>query len=94
MLIVYFLQSAYHIELLVSYIRAMSFLDLELVFARQVHREAITNEEVSQAQKSLNILNEQHQQLEEAWKSLRWIPDVINNVSFKVLLSYLFFIKK
>jgi hypothetical protein len=60
----------------------MSFLDLELIIAKQIHREAITNDEVSQAQRSLNIRNEQHQQLEEAWRSMRWIPDVITQVSF------------
>ena len=52
----------------------------DLFIFQQIHREAISNEEVDLAQRHLAVRNDQQHQLEDAWRSLRWLPDVINQV--------------
>ena len=49
----------------------------------KIHREAISNEEVDLAQRRLAVRDEQHQLLEEAWRSMRWLPEVINQVQIQ-----------
>jgi hypothetical protein len=69
--------------LLKAYCRSSLALDFELLLAKQSHREAFSSEELDRAQAGLNTLLEQHQNLEEAWRGVRWLPEALTQARSK-----------
>jgi len=70
--------STYHRKLLAAYAKLSSILDVDLALARQSQREAFSNTELEAAGVQLASLMEHYQGLEDTWKGLRWILDVLS----------------
>lgn len=67
----------YHSQMLASYLRVSASLELDLVLGKQAQREAFDPEDSNEAQSKLAALLGQQQDLEEAWRPMRWLPDVL-----------------
>jgi len=70
--------STYHRKLLAQYAKLSSILDIDLSIARQTQREALSTEEAGQAGSTLVLLQGISDSLEQAWKGVRWIRDVLS----------------
>jgi len=70
--------STYHRKLLALYAKLSSILDVDLSIARQGQREALSTEEVEQAGTTLVMLQGISDSLEQTWRGVRWIRDVLS----------------
>ena len=73
----------YHLDLLSAYCRASLLMDFDLILAKQTHREAFSNQEMEEAQNQLTLLLDQQQVLEDNWKPIRWLLEVLPNARNK-----------
>ena len=70
--------SSYHPDLLTTFYRVTLHLEIELAVAKQHHREAFSKSELGEAQDRLTSLLDRQQTLEDSWKSMRWLLDVLS----------------
>lgn len=74
-----------------KYCRISCILDIETMLAQHYHREAFSNKELITAKDKLSKLNEFSANLNDIWKRMRWLTDVIsfarsispNHITFK-----------
>jgi len=86
---------AYQSDFISRYSRLSSILEIDVHLAQQTLRQAFSGEEVTQARARLQQLAVFQQRLDEAWKAMRWIMDIIiyardRNVRGGLSLSALF----
>lgn len=70
--------NVYQHEMIKKYMRLTFFIELETDIANLKHREAFSSNEVIVAKEKLKNLNEAMHDLNNIWKSSRWISRVIN----------------
>ncbi|XP_033746779.1 uncharacterized protein LOC117331911 isoform X1 [Pecten maximus] len=69
--------NTYQSQLLSKYSRLSSLLEMDLALAQQAQREAFSSGELSSAKLRVDKLNTLQQHLDFAWKSTRWVMDII-----------------
>ncbi|XP_021361615.1 ankyrin repeat and fibronectin type-III domain-containing protein 1-like isoform X2 [Mizuhopecten yessoensis] len=69
--------NTYQTRLLSKYSRLSSLLEMDLALAQQAQREAFSSGELSSAKSRVDKLNTLQQHLDSAWKSTRWVMDII-----------------
>ncbi|XP_030631009.1 ankyrin repeat and fibronectin type-III domain-containing protein 1 [Chanos chanos] len=65
------------------YCRLSSVLDLDALITQQAFREAITDSEVSTAKQRHQHILDYIQQMDEMWRDIRWITDVLQYARYK-----------
>jgi hypothetical protein len=68
----------YHPELLAQYVKLSTMLEIDLMNGRNAQREAFTVQETDEAMARLSLLANQQQILEESWKPVRWLYDILS----------------
>lgn len=71
-----YLKTSYH-NIMQKYCRISCILDIETLLAQHCHREAFSNTELMTAKDKLSKLNEFSTNLNDIWKRMRWLTDVI-----------------
>ncbi|TRY71155.1 hypothetical protein TCAL_09286 [Tigriopus californicus] len=74
---------AYFRDLLTAFSRATLYLEFELLSAKQSLREAFSTKELEETQSYLHKLQNFHSRLEDSWKDVRWILDVLSEARRK-----------
>lgn len=72
-----YLKTSYH-NIMQKYCRISCILDIETLLAQHCHREAFSNKELITAKDKLAKLNEFSTNLNDIWKRMRWLTDVIS----------------
>jgi len=75
--------STYARKLLALHAKLSSILEVDLVLAKKQQREAMSNHESEVATHHLGTLLEYFQTLEDCWRGVRWIRDVLSNSRLK-----------
>jgi len=75
--------ATYHRKLVTVYAKLSSILEVDLTLARQTQREALSPPEVEAAGLALAAVQEHQEALEEAWRGVRWIRDVLSFARLK-----------
>ena len=75
--------ATYYRKLLTVYAKLSSILEVDLSLARQTQREALSPGEVDVASSALAVVQEHQDALEEAWRGVRWIRDVLSFARLK-----------
>jgi len=75
--------ATYHRKLLTVYAKLSSILEVDHSLARQTQREALSPGEVDVASTALAVVQEHQEALEEAWRGVRWIRDVLSFARLK-----------
>lgn len=70
--------NVYQHETIRKYARLSFLIEFETIVANMKHREAFSNNEIQVAKEKLKKLQEVMNDLNVAWKSLRWMMDAIN----------------
>lgn len=71
------LKTSYH-NIMQKYCRISCILDIETLLAQHCHREAFSNKELITAKDKLSKLTEFSTNLNDIWKRMRWLTDVIS----------------
>ena len=74
----------YHPDLLSSYVKCAAALEVELTLAKQSQREAFNPQESDEAAARLSLLSSQQQLLEEAWRPMRWLYELLSLNRFDI----------
>ena len=69
--------TTYSYDFISRYSRLSSILELDSYLAQQTQREAFLAREVVDARRRVEVLGNLQQQLDEAWKGVRWTMDII-----------------
>ncbi|XP_064611368.1 ankyrin repeat and fibronectin type-III domain-containing protein 1-like isoform X2 [Liolophura sinensis] len=69
---------SYQPEFISRYSRLSSIIETDLYLAQQEQRGAFSNEELNLAKERVDLLDSLQQNLEKAWKAMRWIMDLIS----------------
>ena len=68
----------YHVDLLSAYVKCASGMEVELSLAKQAQREAFNPKESDEAAAKLSLLLNQQTILEESWKPMRWLFELLS----------------
>ncbi|XP_076855664.1 ankyrin repeat and fibronectin type-III domain-containing protein 1 isoform X2 [Brachyhypopomus gauderio] len=74
---------AYKERFISLYCRLSSVLDLDALITQQALREAITDSELSTAKQRHQHILDYIQQMDEMWRDIRWITDVLQYARYK-----------
>uniref|UniRef100_A0A061QLM3 Putative fibronectin/RAS containing n=1 Tax=Cupiennius salei TaxID=6928 RepID=A0A061QLM3_CUPSA len=69
--------STYQSSFITRYSRLSSILEMDNMLAHHAHREAFSSTELSEAKSRLNQLQEFQTQVDNMWRAVRWIMDVL-----------------
>ena len=79
--------STYQSQLLGRYARLNCILEMDKLVAEHAKREAFSQAEINSTKQRLTQVQSFHEQLEEAWKQLRWVKDAISFARDKASLG-------
>ncbi|KAL5285155.1 ANKFN1 family protein [Megaselia abdita] len=68
----------FYFSIMQKYCRISCILDIETLLAQHCHREAFSNKELITAKDKLSKLNDFSTNLNDIWKRMRWLTDVIS----------------
>ncbi|KAG5832357.1 hypothetical protein ANANG_G00290310, partial [Anguilla anguilla] len=74
---------AYHQSFMAQYCRVSALLELESLLSQQTLREAFSEAEVATAKQKHQQVQQHMQQMEEAWREVRWIMDALQHARYK-----------
>ncbi|XP_071033997.1 ankyrin repeat and fibronectin type-III domain-containing protein 1 [Parasteatoda tepidariorum] len=69
--------TTYQPSFITRYSRLSSILEMDNMLAQHAHREAFSSSELSEAKTRLNQLQEFQTQVDNMWRAIRWIMDVL-----------------
>ncbi|XP_055935870.1 ankyrin repeat and fibronectin type-III domain-containing protein 1-like isoform X3 [Argiope bruennichi] len=69
--------TTYQPNFIMRYSRLSSILEMDNMLAHHAHREAFSSTELSEAKSRLNQLQEFQSQVDNMWRAIRWIMDVL-----------------
>ncbi|XP_071036115.1 ankyrin repeat and fibronectin type-III domain-containing protein 1-like isoform X2 [Parasteatoda tepidariorum] len=70
--------STYQHSFISRYSRVSSILEMDTVVAQHVHRQAFSTSELASAKSRLRQLQQFQTQVDNTWRSMRWLMDVLN----------------
>ncbi|KAG8179257.1 hypothetical protein JTE90_006156 [Oedothorax gibbosus] len=70
--------STYQHTFISRYSRISSILEMDTIVAQHIHRQAFSTTELSSAKSRLRQLQQFQAQVDNTWRSMRWLMDVLN----------------
>ncbi|KFM66055.1 hypothetical protein X975_01950, partial [Stegodyphus mimosarum] len=70
--------STYQHIFISRYSRISSILEMDTIVAQHVHRQAFSTTELASAKSRLRQLQQFQSQVDNSWRSMRWLMDVLN----------------
>ena len=68
----------YYPELLANYVKVANMIESETLMAKYLQKEAVDPQEVDDATSRLGLLSNQQHLLEECWKPVRWLFEILS----------------